>query len=144
MYSETTPPCLSFFLSLPPFLPILPLHSPSTRWSTNRDGISSSTRHSIIQNFAPRRQTFKRIPKWRDVSPAYMSTEKYLHMESTTCNYTTKGAPVADGLSEESNAIGDSRKKRQRQKHAHHRQQFTRAQLQAVDYGENLDANQSN
>jgi len=45
-------------------------------------------------------------------------------MESTT----TEGAPVAEGLPEETNGIGDS-KKRQRQKHAHNWQQFTRAQL---------------
>ena len=44
-------------------------------------------------------------------------------MESTT----TEGAPVAEGLPEETNGTWDSRKKRQRQKHAHHWQQFTRA-----------------
>ena len=44
-------------------------------------------------------------------------------MESTT----TEGAPEAEGLPEEANGIGDSRKKRQRQKHAHNGQQFTRA-----------------
>ena len=46
-------------------------------------------------------------------------------MESTT----TEGAPAAEGLPEETNAIGDSRQKRERQKHAHRRQQFTRAQF---------------
>ena len=35
-------------------------------------------------------------------------------------------------------------KKRQRQKHAHHWQQFTRARFQAVDSRQNSDANQSN
>ena len=46
-------------------------------------------------------------------------------MESTT----REGAPVADGLPEETNGIGDS--KRQRRKHADHCQQFTRAQFPA-------------
>ena len=49
-------------------------------------------------------------------------------MESTT----TEGAPAAEGLPEETNAIGDPRKKRQRQKHTHHWQQFARAHFQAV------------
>ena len=44
-------------------------------------------------------------------------------MESTT----VEGAPEAEGLPEKANGIGDSRKKRQRQKHAHNGQQFTRA-----------------
>ena len=45
-------------------------------------------------------------------------------MESST----TEGAPVAEGLPEETNGIGDSgKKKRQRQKHAQHWQQFMRA-----------------
>jgi len=47
-------------------------------------------------------------------------------MESTT----TEGAPVAEGLPEETNGIGNSRKKkRQRQKHAHNWQGFTRAEF---------------
>ena len=49
-------------------------------------------------------------------------------MESTS----TEGAPVAEvlnGLQEEVNAIGDTRQKRQGQKHAHHGQQFTRAEF---------------
>ena len=49
-------------------------------------------------------------------------------MESTT----TEGAPVAEGLPEETNAIG-TQEKRQRKKHTHHWQQFTRAQFKAVD-----------
>jgi len=36
------------------------------------------------------------------------------------------------------------KKKRQRQKHTHHWLQLTRAQFQAVDSRQNLDANQSN
>ena len=61
-------------------------------------------------------------------------------MESTT----TGGSPVADSQPEEANSIGNSRKKRQRRKHAQHWQQFTRAQFQAVDSRQNLDSNQSN
>jgi len=44
-------------------------------------------------------------------------------MESTT----KEGAPVAEGIPEEVNGIGDSSKKRQRQKHVRHWQLFTRA-----------------
>ena len=51
-------------------------------------------------------------------------------MESTT----TEEAPVAEGLPEETNGIGDSRQKRQRQKHAHHWRQFTRAQSPGVPF----------
>jgi len=40
-----------------------------------------------------------------------------------------EGAPVAEGLSEETNGIGDSRKKLQRQKHTHHWQKLERAQI---------------
>jgi len=40
---EATPPYLPSFFSLPPFLPILPLHPPSIRWTTNRNVVSGST-----------------------------------------------------------------------------------------------------
>ena len=36
-------PAFLLFLFLPLFLPILPLHSPSTRWNTNRNGVSTLT-----------------------------------------------------------------------------------------------------
>ena len=42
---------------------------------------------------------------------------------------TKEGAPVAEGLPEETNGIGDSKKKRQRQKHTHHWQKFMRVQI---------------
>ena len=42
---------------------------------------------------------------------------------------TTEGALVAEGLSEEANRALETQKKRQRQKHAHHWQQFRRAQF---------------
>ena len=60
-------------------------------------------------------------------------------MESTVI--ITEGAPVAEGVPEKDNAIT---KKRQRQNHAHHWQQVTHAQFQAVRSRQNLDANQSN
>jgi len=46
-----------------------------------------------------------------------------IYMDSTT----TEGTPVL--RPEEVNDIGDSREKRQRQRHAHHWQQFTRAEF---------------
>jgi len=61
-------------------------------------------------------------------------------MESTT----TEGAPVAESLLEGPTPLHETQEKRQRQKHATHWQQFTRAQFQAVDSGQNVDANQSN
>jgi len=63
---------------------------------------------------------------------------------SELCATTTEGASVAEGLPQEANAIGDSRKKRQRQKHTPHWQHLTRAQVQPVDSRQNLDTNQSN
>jgi len=50
---------------------------------------------------------------------------------------------VAEGLPEEANGVGNSRK-RPRQKHANHWQQFTRAQFPGDLSRQNLDANQSN
>ena len=70
----------------------------------------------ILQNF----NTLKRRCAW---APAYVSSEQHLH----GVNYNgPEGAPVVEGLPEETNGIGDSRK-RQRQKHVRHWQQFTRA-----------------
>ena len=51
-----------------------------------------------------------------------------IYMESST----TEGAPVAEGLPEETNAIGTQEKTTETEA-THHWQQFTRAQFQAVD-----------
>jgi len=65
------------------------------------------------------------IPNGRGAwAPACVSTEQHLH--GTT---TTEEAQVAEGLPEETNGIGNSNQKRQRQNHAHHCQLFTRAQF---------------
>jgi len=58
-------------------------------------------------------------------------------------NYS-RGSASSKGLTRGGQRHWRPQKKRQRQKHAHYWQQFTRAQLQAIDSRENLDANQSN
>ena len=101
------------------------------------------SRHNILLARSQTPKHSELIPKRRGVwAPTYVSTEQHYMPESTT----TEGAPVARGpIAEEANAIGDSRKKkkRQRQKHTHPWLQLTRAQFQAVDSRQNLDANQS-
>ena len=101
----TTPPCLPSFLSLRLFLPILPLHSPSARGTTNRNRVSSST---VTATSLPDAKLSKlHIPKLQCGSwaQAYVLPNS-ICTESTT----TEGAPVAEGISEESNGIEDSRK----------------------------------
>ena len=77
--------------------------------------------HRPCQNYAP---PSKRIPKRHGVRATCL--QRITCMESTT----TEGAPVVEGL-----PVGDQqhwrlkRKKRQRQKHTPHWQQFTRAEL---------------
>ena len=72
-----------------------------------------------------------------------MSTEQYL--ESTP----TEGVPVAEGLPEETNGIGDSKKKNKK-KNDRDRGTLTTANslrvlsFQAIDSRQNLEANQSN
>ena len=72
-----------------------------------------------------------------------MSTEQYL--ESTP----TEGVPVAEGLPEETNGIGDSKKKNKK-KNDRDRVTLTTANslrvlsFQAIDSRQNLEANQSN
>jgi len=66
------------------------------------------------------------VPAEDEVPPIYAFTEQRLD------GVTTMEAPMAEGLPEEANGIGDF-KKRQRQNHAPHRQQFTRAASRMVD-----------
>ena len=102
--------------------PHSPLHSPSTRRKIN--GVSSST---VTATSLPDAKPLKlQYSQAACMVPGHQPTclPNSICMESTTI----EGAPVAEGLPEETN-VGDSRKKRQRQKHAHHWQQFTRAQF---------------
>ena len=89
------------------------------------------------RNVAPRRQAF---------TETYSQAALCLCLPSSICmeSSTIEGVPVAESLPEEANGIGDSKQKRQRRKHAHRWQHFTRAPFQAVDSRQNLDANQSN
>ena len=119
---ETTPPCLPSFLASLSFSPFSHFnHIPTEGLRTEMvSQAQPSQQHRsqtpILQNF----NTLKRRCAW---APAYVSSEQHLH----GVNYNgPEGAPVVEGLPEETNGIGDSRK-RQRQKHVRHWQQFTRA-----------------
>jgi len=110
-------PAFLLFLFLPLFLPILPLHSSSNRWNTNRNGVSTLTAYQT--------------PDARLQNPSsVVSRHQRTYVSNSICmeSSTTEGAPVVEGLPEEVKSIG-KKKKRQRRKHAHHRQQFTRAQF---------------
>ena len=95
--------CLPSFLYLPPFFPNLSLHSPSTRWTTNRNGVSGSpvkaTSRILRSHMLSLRKLFhtERRGVW---APAYVSTK----------STTTEAAPVVKALPEEANDIGDHRK----------------------------------
>ena len=68
-------PAFLLLFSLPLFLIILPLHSPSTRCTINGCGVSGTTVRAR-QNFTHRRQAFK---AYSQAAPAYVSTEQPLH-----------------------------------------------------------------
>ena len=117
-------------LFLPAFL-FLSLSSPHShtsltfnqcRWSTNRNGVSSSLSNRRSQT-----------PRLQNLFPSGV-----VSVGTSLCVYriafawsqrTIEGVPVAESLREKANRIGDSRKKRQRRKHAHLWQQFTRARF---------------
>ena len=85
----------------------------------------------------PSLQNFN-IPK--RLAPAYVSTEQHLH----GVNYNRGSAGQWQRAYQRRPTPLETQEKRQRQKHAHHWQQLTRAQSQAVDSQQNLDNNQSN
>ena len=117
-----TPPCVPSFLALPLFLPILPRHSPSTRGTTKRNGVSSSTvTATSLTNAKPSIVPSGVVPGHQ---PTYVSTEQHLYGDNYNRGSVSGRGPTG----------GDQRhwrlkKKRQRQNHAHHWQQFTRAQF---------------
>jgi len=81
---EATPPYLPSFFSLPPFLPILPPHPPSIRWTTNRNVVSGSTvKAKPSYTSFPDAKPSKPIPYRAAVhgvsAPAYVSTKQHLH-----------------------------------------------------------------
>ena len=127
---ETTLSCPP---SLPrsPFLPILSFHSPSTRCTTNRNSLKLNYYgkldcydHLLLdKNLAPKPKNFKSPPRGAVSGHQPTCLSNINCIESTT----TEGTPVAESLPGEANGIENSRKKRQRQKHAQHRQQLTRA-----------------
>ena len=96
----TTPPCLPSFLTLRLFLPILPLHSPSTRGTTKK----MESEAQLSQQHRAKPSNFQYLLAAWCLSTSLPNS---ICMESTT----TEGAPVAEGLREDTNGIGDSRKK---------------------------------
>ena len=96
-------PSFLLYLALSFFLPFLPLHSPSTRRTTNRNGSLEFNRHSNILLFvAPKRQVFK---TWyshaRGVVSGHQSTVWRAVRPNSICveSTTTDTSPVAVGLS---------------------------------------------
>ena len=88
----TTPPCLPSFLAIfLPIFPILPLHSPSTRGTTKRNGISNSTVTATSLPDAKPSELSGVVP---GNQPTRLPNRIYL--ESTT----TEGAQVAEGTTE--------------------------------------------
>ena len=122
----------SFLSSYLPSLPLPPLSflpfSPSTRWTTNRNGVSSS-------DAKPSKLTY---------SQAAWGLGTSLHVYRTAFA-TTEGAPVAEGLPEEANGIEDSRERNDRDRSTLTAGNSLRVHsFQAVESRQNLDSNQSN
>jgi len=122
-------PVFLLFLSLPLLLPIQPLHSPSTRGTTE------------FRAQLSRQQASCRVPrplKRRGVrTPDYVSTnsiQSQVQQGESKCRKAYRRRPTAL----------ETQEKRQRRKHAHHGKQFKRAGFQAANSRQNLDANQSN
>ena len=98
-------PAFLLFLFLPLFLPILPLHSPSTRWNTNRNGVSTLTA--------------SQTPDARLQNPSgVVSRHQRTYVSNSICmeSSTTEGTPVVEGLPEEAKSIGKKTTKKKRQR----------------------------
>ena len=118
--SETNPPRLPSFLAHTLFLPILPLHSPSTKGTTSRNGVSSSAtslpdpNHSKLQ--------YSQAAWCLGTSLlVYRMAFAWSQLQKRECQwqraYQRRTTPL------------ETQEKRQRQKHVPHWQQFTRAQF---------------
>jgi len=92
---ETTP-CL---ISLP--LPLFLLHSPSTRWTTSRNGVLSRPQHPPLSN-----SLSSVTPNLENLlqEASCLATSLRVHRRGVN------GASVAESLPEEATAIGESRK----------------------------------
>ena len=97
---KTTPPRLPPFLALPLSLPIFPLHSPSTRWTTDRNGVSIST---VCTATAP-------LSRSKTAKAAWCLDSRLRVYEQHSDSSTTRKAPVSEGLPKEANSNGDPRK----------------------------------
>ena len=118
-----TPLCLPSFLALPLFLPILSLHSPSTRGTTKRNGVSNITvTATSLPDAKPSKLQYSQAA-WclgtslRDYRTAFAWSQ--LQQRERQWQRAYQRRPTA--------LETQKKKKRQRQKHAHHWQQFTRA-----------------
>ena len=107
--------------------PSLSLHSPSTEWTilTETESQAQLSQQQLLA------KTSLPDAKPSQLIPGVVSGSQPTRLSHSICmaSTTTEGAPVEEGLPEEANEVGDSRKNRQRQNHVHHWQQFTRAQF---------------
>jgi len=112
-------------LALPLFLPILPLHSPSTIWTDNRNGFSSSTviATSLQDTKASNFNTGTVFPS--GLGTSLRVTEQQLHGVNYNRGSASSKGPTGGGQRH----WRLKKKKRQRHRHAHHWQQLTRAQF---------------
>jgi len=130
-------PAFLLFLSLPSFHLILPLHSPLTRGTTNRNGVSSSTvtATSLPDANPSNLNTPKRRSAW---PPAYVSTEQQLHVFNYNRGSASGRGPTGGG------------RHWRLQKNDRDRITFTTDNglrvhsFRVVDSRQSLDANQSN
>ena len=118
------------------FLPILPVHSPSTRGTANRNGVSSSTvtatslQTPSLQNF----NIHKRLGAW---APTYVSTEQHLHGDNYNRGSASGRGPRPTALK--------TQEKNDRERNMLITGKSLRVHnSRVVDSRQNLDVNQSN
>jgi len=126
---DTTPPCP---------LPLSPT-SLTFNESSNRNGVSSST-GTVTATFSSSKLRLWDARHWiQNLSPRGVVSDHQLRVYRRTALRKRQWR----SLPEEANGMWESRKKRQRQNHTHHWDQFTRAVSRMIDSRQNLDANQS-
>jgi len=116
----TTPPCLPFFLALPLFLPILPLHSPSMRGTTESQAQLSQKHRSQTPSLT--KLQYSQAAWFLGSRTAFAWSQ--LQQRERQWQRAYRRRPTAL----------ETQEKRQRQKHAHGWQHFTRAQFQGGQF----------
>ena len=122
--------CLPSFLALPLFLPILPLHSPSTRETTKRNGVSSST---VTRSQTPSLQNFN-IPS--GVVPGHRTAFAWSQLQQRERQWQRAYQRRPTALETQKNDRDRNTLTTGNSLHVH--------SSRVVDSRQNLDANQSN